>query len=416
MGVLNEEKRILLLMILALIVSIGIRNLDLRLRYNLNWFEYYEYASGLSSDEQEFLREKELLVGIYNDPPLSFINEFNNDNAGIMVDYLSQLAIEISNNIHLKAGSKKTMPEAITNKEIDIIAIEKNNENELSLAYSLPLCVVKGKVVIKSNSDIENIVDLKGQTIVALGDDTIDGRIHKYFEEKIEINILEVDNIYQCLALVRNGIAVGFVGDDMEIAHYINVTNRGSNYRFLEDVIYEKEMCLAVNEDNEELLTILNKGILKLKKKNLVIQTQNKWLGDFDSHGIDFSQLELAYKIVTAIIIIVASFSSWNYIITQQVNTKTRELSESKAELRLIIDTLQRGIMVIENDSIIVECNDAIVNLLKTPRENLIGRNHKQIEVLVQFLDEHNIDQVFNYKDAYYYVTIQHYEKIKNWS
>lgn len=400
-------------MILLIVTLVGVINLDLRLRYNMNCFEYYGFNSGLSSKEQDLLKEKSLLVGIYNDPPLSFINEFNNDNAGIMVDYLSQLAIELSNNIHLRAGSKVALLKAIKSSEIDMIAIEKTLDNEGDLEFSQPLCIVKGKIAVKNNSIIESVSDLEGHTLVALGHDTDDGRIHKYFEGKIDVTIIEVDNMYQCFALVRNNIAVGFIGDDMEVAHYINVTNSGNNYKFLDAILYEKKMCLAVTKGNDELLNIINKGILELKKKNLVVQTQVKWLGDFESHAIDFRQLELAYKIISAILLIVVGFSSWNYVITQRVNTKTRELSESKAELRLIIDTLQRGIMVIENNSTIVECNDAITNLLKVSRENLIGKDYNLVEVLGPFLEEKNMNKVFNKGDAYYYITSQSYESNK---
>ncbi len=404
-----NKKKILLLMIIAIIMAIGIRNIDLGLRYNMNWFDYYNYSSGLSSKESALLKEKPLLVGVYNDPPLSFINEFNNDNAGIMIDYLSQLAIELTNNIHLKAGDKEKLLESINKNELDIIAIEQPLVNDSILSYSQSLCIVKGKIAIKSNSPIENLNDLEGLTLVALDRDLSDGRIHNFLDKIVTVNIIEVDNMYQCFALVRNNIAVGFIGDDMEIAHYINVTNRGNGYKFLEPVIYEREICLAVKKENAELLTIINKGILALKKKNLVVQTQTKWLGDFDSHSIDFRQLELAYKIIIAIVLIVTIFSSWNYIITQRVNTKTRELYESKSELRLIIDTLHRGIMVIENDSTIVECNDSITRLMKVSRDDLIGQDYHSIEFLDSFLEEGNMDKLFNFADAFYYITSQSY-------
>ena len=379
----------------------------------MNWSEYYSFDVGLSENEEAFLKEKSLLVGVYNDPPLSFINEFNNHNVGIMVDYLSQLAIELSNNMHIKASSRETLLGAINNDDIDIAVVEKTIENDEDLDFSQPLCVLKGKISVRNNSNIDTISDLEGMTLVTLEKDNVNGEINEFFKEKAKVNIIEVDNMYQCFALIRNKIAVGFVGDDMEVAHFLNVTNTGTSHKFLEPTLYEKEMCLAVKKGNDELLSILNKGILKLKKKNLIAQTQRKWLGDFDSHGIDLFQLELAYKILGAIMLIVAVFSSWNYIITQRVNTKTRELSESKAELRLIIETLQTGIMVIESESIIVECNDAVTNLVGISREALIGENYRNIEALKPFVDENNMDEVFNEGGVYYYITSQKFENNK---
>ena len=400
-----KKKKIIILIILLVLGSIGIRKLDLNLRYGMGMIEYYKYNAVFTSKEEEFLKEKPLLVGVDNDPPLAYLNEFNSYNTGIMVDYLSQLAIELGNDIHLKVGSKEYLDEALNGKEIDLAVMEKTFENEKKFDMTHPLCVVKGKIIVKNNLDIDNIVDLKDKTLVSLKSDNVNGRINNYFEFKNNIDIMEVENIYQCFALINNNVAVGFVGDDMEAVHFLNVTNKGSNFKILDPILYEKNISIAVEKGNEELLNIFNKGILELKKKNLIAQTQYKWLGDFESDSIDLRKIEMAYKILVAVILIIVFFSSWNYVITQRVNTKTRELSESKEELRLIIDTMQNGIMVIENDKTIVECNDAVTNFAGISREELIGWDYNDIESLKYFVDEKHMNKVFNLGNSYYYIT-----------
>ena len=402
-----KKGKIIILIILLIIGSIGIRKLDINLRYNMGMSEYYKYNTPLTEKEKELLKEKHFLVGVYNDPPLAFINEFNNYNAGIMVDYLSQLAIELRSNIHLKVGSEDYLINALKSNEVDVMVMEKTDENKKKFGISEPLCVVKVKILVKNNSNIENVEDLKDMTLVTLGRDNVDGRINKYFEHRSNVEVIEVDNIYQCFALINNDIVVGFVGDDMKAAHFLNVTNRGTNFRFLEPTLYEKQMCLAVKKENNDLLNILNKGILELKKKNLIAQTQYKWLGEFDADNIDLRHIELVYKVLSAIILIIGIFSSWNYVITQRVNTKTRELSESKEELRLIIDTMQSGIMVIESKEIIIECNDAVTGITNIPREDLIGANYNHLKALEPFVDKDNMNKVLNVGNAYYYVTSQ---------
>lgn len=408
-----KKNRIIILIILLIIVVSVIRNLDLNLRYDIDALEYYAYNSPLTSGEETLLKEKPLIVGVHNDPPLAYLNEFNNYNAGIVVDYLSQLAIELRSDIHLKVGSEDYLLNALNNDEVDIAVIERTDENEADFDMSQPLCVVNGKIVVTNDLKINNLDDLSGMTLVALKSDNVKGRIQAYIDFMDNVEIIEVDNIYECFALIKNDLAVGFVGDNMEAAHFLNVTNKGSGFSFLEPVLYEKEICLATKKGNEELLLILNKGVLELKKKNLIAQTQSKWLGDFDSDGMDIRSIELAYKILIAIMLIVTFFSSWNYVITQRVNTKTRELSESKEELRLIIDTMQSGIMVIENDAKIVECNEAVINQVGMARENLIGNNCNDIESLQPFIDEEHMNKVFNLNNAYYYITCQKFASNK---
>nr|WP_315023466.1 transporter substrate-binding domain-containing protein [uncultured Aminipila sp.] len=408
-----KKKKILLLIILLVICVVGIRKLDLNLKYNLSVLDYCKYNSVLTQREKTLLQEKPFLVGLYNEPPLAFLNEFNNYNTGIVVDYLSQLAIELRNDIHLKVESEAYLSDALNNEEIDIAVVERTPENEQKFEISQPLCVVKGKVLVKNNLGIDNIYDLTNMRLVALKSDNQNGRIQEYFKMKSNIEIIEVENIYQCFALINKDVAVGFVGDDMEAAHFLKVTNRETNFSFLKPTVYEKEICLATQKGNHELVNILNKGILELKKKNLIAQTQYKWLGNFDSDSLDLQKIELTYKIMIGIILIIVVFSSWNYVITQRVNSRTRELSESKEELRLIIDTMRSGIMVIKNDSVIIECNKAIEKLAGIARDNLIGINYNQIELLKPFIDEMNMNQVFNVKKAYYYITCQNFASNK---
>jgi len=408
-----KTKKILILIVVLSAVVAGVRMLDLHLKYNLSFFDYYKYNSPMTLDEELMLQEKPLLVGVYNDSPLAFLNEFNNYNAGIAVDYLSQLAIELRNDILLRVVDEDQLTLALENGDVDMAVIEINGENATRFAVSQPLCIIKGKILVRNSADIASIADLENMSLVTLKSDNAEGRIQEFFKGKSNVTIIEVENIYQCFALISKDFAVGYVGDDMEAAHFLNVTKRESQFTFLDPVIYQKEICLATRLSDRELIDILNKGILELKKKNLIAQTQYKWLGDYDSATLDLRQVEMAYRILLGIILIVVVFASWNYVITQRVNTKTRELSESKEELRLIIDTMQSGIMVAENDSIIVECNEAMEKLAGKGKGRLIGENYNQIESLKPLVDEANMNQVFNYCNAYYYITSQRFASNK---
>lgn len=404
-----KKKKLFFLVALLLTLVTGGRIVDLYLRYNLNIFDYYRFNSSLTRQEQARLKEKPLLVGVYNNPPLAFLNEFNNYNAGIVVDYLAQLGIELGSDVLIKALSEEALPNALENGDVDFAVMEKTNQNTARFAVSQPLCIVKGKILVKNSEGIQGIDDLAGKNLVALKKDNKDGQIQKFFKGKSNITLIQVENIYQCFALINNGLAAGFVGDDMEAAYFLNVTKRGSKYTFLRPVIYQKEICLATRQEDDILLSILNKGILELKKKNLIAQTQYKWLGDYDLSAADLRQIYLAYKILLGIMLIVTVFSVWNYMITQKVNTRTQELYESKKELRLIIDTMESGIMVIDENSIIIECNKAIERLVGLGKEKLQGEKYTNFEKLVPLLDEANMNKVFKFKNSCYYVTSQQF-------
>jgi signal transduction histidine kinase/ABC-type amino acid transport substrate-binding protein len=403
-----NKKKIVIIILLLLIVSLVINKFDKNLRFDLGLTDYYKYNKPLTAKERSIVDEKAFLAGLYDYPPLTYTNQFNNYNVGIVVDYLSQLAIELSSNIHIKVGTRDNLADGLNNDETDIIMREYYNGEAVSddLLITQPLCVVKTKILVKKNLNIENPQDLKDKSLVTLARDNENGRIDAVVNNLNNVNLIEVDNIYQCFALINNNVAVGFIGGDMEAAHFLKVTNRGAYFKFLKLTYNEKRICLAVKKDNKEMLDILNKGILQLKKKNLIAQTQYKWLGDFDT-GVDLGTIESTYRVLIVIMFIIGGFSVWNYIITQRVNTRTRELFESKEELRLIIDTMRNGIMVIEDDTTILECNDSIAEMTGVPKGKLIGANYKDLPQLAPFTNPDNMFKVFNIGARYYYISRQ---------
>lgn len=404
-----KKIKIVALVVLLIFGLVFISNLDKNLRYKIDLMDYNRYNAPLSDDEISFIENKNLLVGVYNYPPLAYTNSFNNYNTGIMVDYLSQLAIELTSNIHTKVGKNEDLIQSLDRDDIDIILSEnrKGEKGRDDILLTQPLCTVKSKILVKKNSNIRTIEDLEGKTLVTLQKDNLDFRISGYFKDVEDLDIIEVENIYQGFALLDKNFVAGFVGDDMAAAHFLQVTSKGGIYKFLEPVIYEKEISLGVKEENMHLLNILNKGILQLKKKNLITQTQHKWLGSFQTDSLDIKSIEIAYRFIILATIIFGAFSVWNYSIVKKVNEKTRELSESRSELCLIIETMENGILVIENDSEIVECNDAISRITGISKRNLMRSEYRDIRELNPFLDKKNWNRILNLGDSYYYITSQ---------
>lgn len=402
-----KKRKIALITLLFLLGALIFFKVDVSIRYDMSLSDYLKYNTDLTAREEALIREKPINVGVYDDPPLAFTNEFNNYNSGIAVDYISQLAIETRSNINLKVRPKKAIMSALYGSDVDVILLENTSENMKLVDMSIPLCVVKTRVLVPINSGTKSLQDLKGKTLVTLANDNQDGRISSSLSDQYNINVIQVENMYQCFALLRNKAVEGFVGDDMEAAHFLNATNRGNSFEFLDEVLFEKEMSLAVRKGSDDLLSVLNKGILDLKKKNLIAQTQYKWLGDFETDSLDLRNIEIAYNVLLAIFVVVGALTSWNYVITQRVNTKTRELSESKEELRLIIDTMKNGLMVVENESIIVECNDSLEKIIGHKREELIGKSYKTIKALEPFVDVSNMNSIVNIGRYYYYITMQ---------
>lgn len=400
-----DKKRILSLVPVLILSIICLYGIDISLKYKLTLADYFKYNVSLTKEEQEFLAEKPLTVSIYDDPPLSFTNSANNAHSGIVVDYLSQLAVELGNNFIIRVSPKFKQTDALQEDETDII-ITADDDVESSLLLTQPLLISGTKALVRNTESIEHIHQLRNKTFVLLTKDASDKQLREFLQLH-QIETLQVENMYQAFALLHRHPVDGLLGDDMEITHFLRATNRTSQFKFLDGSVRKNEVRLAVHQDNPMLCDILNKGILSIKKKNLIIQTQKKWLGDYDSDNIDIRFLETIYTVIFAILTIVGGLSVWNYVMRRQVNRKTKELSESKEELRLIIDTMHSGLMVIGHEGTIIECNDAVTKYTGIPREELLGKSAHEFEEVAPFLLEKNRNVVFKLKNSYYYVSKQ---------
>lgn len=372
-------------------------------RYDITLSEYFVYNQIISNQERALLTEQPLQFGVYDYPPLSYTNKYNNLNVGIIVDYLSQVAIEFGHDIVLKVADVTDIENTFATTAIDALAVDKRALQDTELPHTNVLFKLKGKILVRESQSFYTLDALSGQSLVAIKRHHVGDLIDEQRFAALNISIVEVDNMYQCFALLRNGTAVGYLGDDMEALHYLNVTNKGSFYRFLDDNFYVKEIVFAVNPARQYLVDILNKAILSLKKKNLITQTQYKWLGE--ARGVDPRQMALIYKLALAAVVVIGIFSVWNYLITKKVNEKTRQLRESKEELRLIIDTMHSGIIVLDNNGLVLDCNNLIADILGLKRAQLLLKDSRVLTAMAPFIDANNHNRLIKVGNAYYYST-----------
>ncbi len=253
-----KKWKINLLMLVFIMGAIGVLELNTQLKYNLNLVDYYKYNRGYNKSLENIDDERALTIGVYDEAPIAYLNQFNNYNTGLVVDYISQISIEIRSDIHLKVLQKGELFDALEQGTVDGVVAERTEDRADIFEFTQMLCVVRGRVAVPVKTGVGSIEELRGKTLVTLVSDNKGNRITSFFERYDDIEVIEVENMYQCFALINNDIAVGFVGDDMEVARYLNVTSRDTSYVFLKPILYEEEICLALLKGNEELRKLHN--------------------------------------------------------------------------------------------------------------------------------------------------------------
>lgn len=404
------KRRLILLMVTFAFIIFTVKCVDIMIRYNMDWLEYIKYSRAISYREKFYLNGEDLVLGTYDDKiPLAFTDE-GGKFKGMMVDFLSQISIETEEEIEIKPMSPELMEDAILTGKIDIAAVERTAETEKAFDFTEPLYVLHGKVLVKYSSAIDKLTEVKDIKLAVLEEDDIIDATETYFSDRQNVSIIKVKDVYEGIDLLQKGVVEGLAGDETQISYILNEGTGQSEYKFLEYALYRKEVCLATKKGNSKLLNILEKAIVSMKQKNLIMQTQSKWFGSFTPSVKDMKRYDYVYGIILMAVAVIAFFVTWNYMTAQKVNEKTRELYESKEELKVIIDTLSRGILVINRDKRILECNNGLLNILGIKREDLINRNCFDIEKLKPFIDLEEENKYISVKNKYYNILNKEFE------
>jgi len=423
----NKMKNNMQLVILVLIAILGIIIVEIysiNAKYGLGVYEYIKYSMPLDEEEIEYLENNELIYGMDRmAPPLSYVDPENGQNEGMVVEFISQLSIDISKDIKYKPLEWSVLLNELNKGHINIADLFESEERSKKFLFTQPLYVLNGKILgdstIKSK-DLDEIINTK---LAIVKGDFMEEMTSEYFSNDKEIEFIYTSDIREALGLLVNGEVNGIAGDETVIAYLLNDMDIENDFEFIEETLYTKNVCLATKKDNEILLDILNKGIMSLKKQNLIIQIQGKWFGDYAPEVMDIREYDLFTKILVLAILIVLFGILWNSSLARRVKSKTNELNEKKESLRIIVDTLHDGLLVVNSDNIVEECNDSVNKILKLDSKDIIGKNYLEIDELNPFVchlieetdrSEEDSEQMKKINNSYYLVTKRLYKHESN--
>lgn len=376
-------------------------SINILIRYNLNWIDYMKYSFSLSGEQRTYLNATEIICGVTNhDLPLSFTND-EGQNDGMFFDFISQLSVELENSMTIRTDRSEKLEEMLTRGEVQAIVTDKSQLSRDNILYSEPLYITHGKMLVKDDSPLENINQLSnGIVAVEQGDTAMAERILELYG-KNKVKVVYIENFEEALKMLSDGTIMAAAGDETKLAYLLNQKDNRQSYRFLKYSFSRKEICIAVESSNQLFLGALNKAILSMKKKNLISKTQNKWFGFVAPEIMDMNKVGLIYKVALAFILCGAAFTLWNLSTAKKVTEKTRELFNSQEQLRLIIDTLDQGLVITDKNGRIIEANDRICQIADASKSSLLQTSIFWNSKILPFVSSDD-EKIFRRKDRYY--------------
>ena len=350
--------------------------------YDISLLAYLDYSKELTEEEQSYLDEiGELTYGAATfEAPLSY--EENGEAKGIIVDYMECLGTTLGVKIKNVPVEKDKALQLIVEDQVDVSDIAPTKKKNQKLNFSQSIYYLKGIVAVtKDNKDIKIIEDLDETSVIVVEDDYDEDLFSKFSSLDLNIELVFAKSIPDAIQMLLDGEGDAIAGDEMLIQYYSNSMGFKNQISILKDELYAKKVSIAVNDGQDILLEVLNKGILQLKKDNVLHNLQISWFGSSNSSFKDARENLWIPVFFAAFFGFSILLYIWDSILRKQIKLATIEINNQKKELRTIIDTIDSCLVVINEKEIIVEAN--------LEAEKLTGLSYK--ELLERYIDDIHI-------------------------
>lgn len=393
--------------VLLIVVSIS---LIVEMKYSISLTEYLAYSVPLTREEKQYLQEKETLVyGI--DPeaaPFSFVNGETGQIEGLVADYMSILALDLGMDIQSKVVEPSEILESLKTREIDMTDLFVDTGEKNQYVSTQPLYELTGIMVTRyGNREISAYRDMQGKRLAMVEGDFLELRVLKAFPQGQSMDIVYTDSVKKGLELLMEDQVDALVANETVIDFYAEEMDIESDLRQVGDAVYKEDVTLAVNVYDTKLYNILNKEILNLKKRNVFIEAQEKWLGTSapivtDSTSVKWAQWIILFCVGTVVILML-----WESVLNRRIEQKTREIRIEKNNLQVVIDNIDALIAVINGDDVITQCNDYGKRLLQDTAGSFVGCGLGTTGMLKDLYDMYGKNP-----DAPYYIYEERYYSV----
>ncbi|MDF2676299.1 MAG: hypothetical protein K0Q97_592 [Bacillota bacterium] len=413
-----NKKMIKFILFIVIIVLIAGFNQYFNNKFDLNLFEYLNYSEVISNEEMQYLQERGTLYFVTdkNNPPFAFKDETSDQYKGLVLDYITALSIELETEIEFIPMIWEDALNSVISGKGDMTELFYSEKREEHLLFTDEIYTLRAVVMtMKENKDIKYLKDLSGQKVAVQSGDYANEFIVNYLPK---IEIINTDDIQQSIMALQEGKVDAIIGEEPVVMNFIGELKIQDEINILSQPLYERDIRIGIKKTDKDLLTILNKGILSLKKKEFVQKIQQKWFGiSAPIHKESVSVVTLiSLTVVTSILIIIGL---WNYFLNTEVKKQTVELNKSRNDLQMTIDAMTDYLVVVDEKGIVINVNKAYITWLNKTREDVIGKYYKELFILDSVNMNLNIKEKSRkeiiYKGMYYNFYTRPLEYEDNW-
>lgn len=387
-----------LLPILFLILAIFFTNEFMLLEYDVTLPEYFKLNQPLSLKESQYLSNKKTIIygGNINEPPLGIVDPDTGQYYGLVVDYINALSVSLETPITSKPMVWNEALRALESRETDLCDMIPSEIRGKVFDFSSPIYHLRAIAVVDADrTDLRHLDDLDGKIVAAMKGDQAIASLQASVPN---ITLIEVDNLNDALDLLINNKVDAMIGDEPVIWYHLKALSAHNDYHVMEMPIYESPVVIAVPKGEAELLTAINKAILKLKLNGTLAQINTKWRAY--APLVEPERFSERWRLITAMAFsAMAIITSAFYLLSKHLGTIIKEKTET---LQFTFDNLDYYVAVLDHEKMIADVNKALLDFLRTEKKNIVGRHYTHV-ALIRKAVENQVDKAPISHDGRYY-------------
>ncbi|MEA4849131.1 MAG: transporter substrate-binding domain-containing protein [Clostridiaceae bacterium] len=330
----------------------------------------------LTKAEREWLNANPKLVyaADKNAPPLRFLDKSDNQYKGVVVDYVNLLSVEIGFTVELHPLLWEDALASLAEGKSDMCDMFPSEERGKYYLFTKPFYNLRAVMAVRTNDNIttKSLKDKNFKIAVQKGDYTNEFLNKNY----PDLKLVYVPDVYEALMLLDKGEVDAIVGDEPVVLYQLNENNLKDRIKIGGEPLYESGCVIAVPRSKPQLISILNKGIDALTRKEQVEKIQQKWFGISApiAKQYDIGKLKsyLALLLAAALFIFLIMFILAKSL-KNQVKLRTRELEDSRNDLQIVFDGMTEYMITVNKNNTIMNINKAFTEYVGKPRDKIIG-------------------------------------------
>ncbi len=206
-------------------------------------------------------------------PPYEYVDD-NGKIVGIDAEIAQAIADKLGMKLEIKDMEFESLVPAVKAKSIDLAlaGMTVNEERKQSVNFSDSYSTGVQVVIVKENSEIKTVDDLKGKKIGVQAGTTSDTYCTDDFGEE---NVKQFSNGSLAVAALANGQVDCVVIDNEPAKNYVAAN---SGLKILDTEYVTEDYAIAISKDNDELLKKVNNALKELKDDGTVDKIIGKYI------------------------------------------------------------------------------------------------------------------------------------------